>query len=322
MSPKLDAGTGVGYDAGGHLAVRLGIAQEREQSLRMHWSPPRVIVYTAGQGVDGVVLQTGVWTGPSGAAGLSATLVLDILERNPMQAPTSVLVAVTGAIPSRIVDFSIDGVPVNQEMMPDGAGYALFSVPVPEAQGRHGEHVLTVDQDGAVSASGIFTLTYDPDLLPTDRGPDAPPVEIPESIHPSGVRRWVLQDLMPEGLGSYVMPLNPTEMDNPAYERVLTAVHTTAVNEGQFHVSEGGVRPLEWSFKGYCPTQEMAETLRAYAELKRRFYIHDHRGRAWIVVVTSAEIIPRLQQRNIYDDLTDWVHDYTVNAVIFDRAEF
>lgn len=304
LSPCINAGHG----------FQLGVAIEQEQARAM-------IRPVIGPSVAGV-LQTVVWSGPSGVTASATALILDILEHNLLQAPTSVLVSVVGFLPMRMLNFSIDGVLVSTEMGPDGSGFALFSVPVPEAQGRRGEHILTVSQTGAASAQAIFELREDPDLLPTDRGPDTAPVEIPASIHPSGVRRWVLQDLMPGGLGSYVMPLNPTEMDNPSYERVLSTRHTTAVNEGTVHVSEGAVRPLEWSFKGYCPTEEMAETLRAYAELKRRFYIHDHRGRAWIVVVTGAEIVPRLQQRNIYGDLTDWVHDYTISAVIFDRAEF
>lgn len=298
--------------AGGVTTVRIGQAVERDTARPFILDVPS-LSYTA----HTLIAR---WANPSGYPQVTTELLLDVFDKQLEQAPTSLLVSVSNAVPLKYVDFLIDGHLVYREQPSEDGVIQLVSIPVDAEYGRRGEHLLTAVQS-TNSASEVFTLRFDPNILPnTDQVPDTEPVEIPESIHPSGVRRWVLQDMLPGGLGSWVMPLNPSEMDNPTFERQLTTAHTTAVN-GRLHVMEGGVQPQEWSFKGYCPTQEQAEKLRAFADLRRRFYIWDHRGRCWIVAVTSAEIVPRLRQNTIYGDLSDWVHDYTINAVIYDRVE-
>lgn len=245
-----------------------------------------------------------------------AGLLLSVLDTTLDQAPTTVVVSVSNAEPNELLTFRIDGVlAYATHAMPSGT-LGVTSIPVDEAVGGQGVHTLTVTSQGGETASGTFTMRRNPNPLPTVRGPDTAPVEIPGVYRPNGARRWVLQDLMPGGLGSYILPVNPTEMGNPAFERGLNAKHTTAVNSGRFHLYEAGRKPLDWTFSGYCPTQEMHDKLKAFGNLNRRFYLIDHRGRAWVVTFSSVDMVARKRQANIYGDVSDWAHDYTVTGFI------
>lgn len=242
---------------------------------------------------------------------------LVVLDETLTQAPTAVQVVLAEAIPETTVTFSIDGLVVFTATT-DSEGYlAPTSVPVPEAVGAKGAHTITAKQIGARASSATFTLARNPSPHPRVIGPDAQAVEVPGAVLPSGSRRWVLQDLMPGGLGSYILPQNPAEMTSPHQERTLSATHTTATS-GQFHVTEAGPAPVEWSFSGYCPTQAMHDKLLAYGALNRRFYVIDHRGRAWKATFVHVDLAPR--RRHTYQgEVTDWGHDYTVSALIYDQ---
>lgn len=246
-------------------------------------------------------------------------LVLEIIDKSVEQAPTAIVVTVSEAIPDEQLIFRIDNVEVARVRANGNGTLAMTSIPVYEEQGAKGVHQLSVSQQGILGDTETFYIERKPNLKPTVRGDDLSPVFVRESLRSNGVRAWVLQDLMPGGLGSWVMPINPEEMDNPAFERSLSARHTTALDTGKFHVFEAGHVPLDWSFRGYAPTSQMHRMLRAFGDLKRRFYLHDHRGRAWIVSFTSVDLVPRVREQTIYGDLSDWVHDYTVTAVIYNQ---
>jgi hypothetical protein len=159
-----------------------------------------------------------------------------------------------------------------------------------------------------------------PPPVPELIGPDAPPVAVPGAIQPNGTRRWVFQDLAPNGLGSWVMPMNPKTMETPAFSRGLNAKNTTADVEsgGQFHIYEDAYTPVEWTFEGYCPSEEMRDKLEAFHALNRRWYLHDHRGRAWKVTSSALEMTPHLTQ--IWNgELTNQGHDYKATVEVLER---
>jgi hypothetical protein len=168
-------------------------------------------------------------------------------------------------------------------------------------------------------ASETFTLKKGPVAALVVAGMDAQAVEVPGAVE-HDTRHWVFQDLMPEldgGLGSYILPINPARMTSPHLEHAMSGRHTTA-RDGQYHVFQAGAIPKEWEFSGYCPSQEMQEALERYRDLNRRFYIIDHRNRAWKVVLTNVDFVPRL--RHVFNDvLTDWGSDYTITATIFSQ---
>lgn len=247
------------------------------------------------------------------------SLILEIVDKQVDQAPTCLVVTVSEAIPEEMLQFYVDGVFVYQVRASSDGSLWLNSIPIYEEVGQKGEHLLMVTQENSTAAVEIFNVRRNPSLLPTFRGPDASPIEVPAAIRSSGFRSWVLQDLMPGGLGSWVMPINPEEMDNPAFERVLSAARTTALDTGMFHVYQAGGPPQDWSFRGYGVDLAMVAKLKEYGDLQRRFYLIDHRGRAWIVMFTQVSAEPRLRQNDLAGVPSDEVHDYTVSAIIYNQ---
>lgn len=247
-----------------------------------------------------------------GTYGITPESRLTILDTTLRQAPTSVVANLLDGIPGTDVTFSIDGTNVFVAPCDSDGNLFAVSVPVPESVGAAGSHTLTAEQPGALTASATFTLAIGPAASETTRGPDLDPVEISVAHG-----KWVLQDLMPGGLGSYVLPLNPQSWVSPVFERTLTARHTTA-QTGKFHVSEGYEHAVEWSFTGFCPDQAMHDMLLAYGNLNRRFYVIDHHNRAWKTTFTNVELVAR--RRLVWQGQpTDWAHDYTVHAVAFEQ---
>src|SRR5690606_13090544 len=93
---------------------------------------------------------------------------------------------------------------------------------------------------------------------------------------------------------------------------------TTAV-AGADHAYEGHMPPLDWQFAGYCPDQDFYDHLRSYITLNRRFYVIDHRGRAWTVAGVSIDLRPRTRQ-HVNGILSDWHHDYVANCALLDQT--
>lgn len=246
---------------------------------------------------------------------------LMILDDTLIQAPTALTVVVDGGWPSDDVQFDIDGTVVRTATLDSVGGLAPMSIAVSEALGAMGVHTLTMTSltlDPGYTQSATFTIDREPNLVARVVGPDAEPVAVPAAQTSTGVYRWVFQDLMPGGLGSYVLPANPTTMSAPHFQRLLSQTHTTAVDSGRFHVSEVAEHAVEWEFAGFCATQVFHDKLLAYFDLKRRFYVIDHRNRAWKVAFTSVDLVAR-KRSDVNGALTDWAHDYTVRALIYDQ---
>ena len=248
-------------------------------------------------------------------------LSVEILDEVIPQAPTALTVVVVEGIAETDAEFRIDGTLIDTIAL-DSDGYlGPTSITVPEELGAAGEHTLTVTQGGTTGGSATFTILRDPALHPSNMGPDAQAVDVPGAVRANGTRRWVFQDLLAGGLGSWIMPYNPTDAAPPYSEREFTTKVTTA---GRAHVSEGMRVPVDWQFSGIAPDEEFAEKLLAYGNLNRRFYIIDHRGHAFKVIVTNVELVPRLQK--IFGDsdkykTADYIdgHDYTVTATVLDQ---
>jgi hypothetical protein len=239
-------------------------------------------------------------------------MALEVLTPDLWRAPTAVVVSVEEAAPDTVLTFSIDGTTVGSEET-DVDGYIHnLSLPVPATLGA-GTHTVSAGSAG----SDTFTLAKAPATAVTAPGAHAAPVAVAGTLQPQGHYRWVLQDLLPGGLGSWVMPKNPTSWTSPILERQLTATHTTA-RTGHFHVTEGSDPVFEFSFTGLTTTQAEHDSLAAFAALNRRFYLIDHRNRAWIVTFTSFNSSPR-RRATVDGVVTDWLIDYTMNALVFEQ---
>lgn len=251
---------------------------------------------------------------------MDPVLALTILDDELRRAPTSLTFMMTGARQGMLVSvyFNNDtvaawtGEPNSEGMI----GPLAINVPNTLLAGAH---TLRAEVDAVVVATAPFTLAMDPALYPGTAGADAQAIEVPGAVS-HDTRHWVFQDLLAEvegGIGSFILPINPSEMSSPHQEYGMSGRHTTAVT-GQFHIFQTGAIPKEWTFAGYCPNQETQEAMEAYRNLNRRFYIIDHHNRAWKVVITNMEFVPRLRH-NFNGVETDWGSDYTVTATILDQ---
>jgi hypothetical protein len=246
---------------------------------------------------------------------------LEILDDVLLKAPTALTFVVSGGWADDDVEFAVDGDVLLTTKLDSTGGLAPTSVAISEAIGTQGSHLLTMTSltyQAGFAVADTFTIESPPTPVLIVVGADADPVSVPGAQTPTGVYRWVLQDLHPSGLGSYVMPKNPSSMTSPHYTRMLAQEHTTSVKDGQYHIAEVGERTVEWRFGGFCHTQEFYDTLVAFYELPRRFYVIDHRNRAWTVVFTNLDFKARLRS-NVNGVMTDWAHDYEVTALIYDQ---
>lgn len=255
------------------------------------------------------------FTMPGGNARVIGPMELALAEEELERAPTTLEVTVSNCAELDDLTFAIDGVDVFVETSDVDGFLDSTSIPVPDLAA--GTHTLTVTSAVKGVSSTTFTLARGAAAHPAIKAPDADPIFIPASQ--DGDRfHWVLQDLAPGGLGSWVMPVSPTSMTNPHRRRDIAVQHTTAIN-GVDHAFEGHMSPLDWQFAGYCPDQEFYNLLRAYMNLNRRFYVIDHRGRAWTVAGVSVDLRPRKRQ-SVDGALSDWHHDYTANCALLDQT--
>jgi hypothetical protein len=227
--------------------------------------------------------------------------------------PTLLTVIVQGAGALETITFDLDGVDF-WTATTDANGDLTEELPI-EPQTTYGTKTLTATSPTKGSSSVTIDITNLDAGGTADPGIDAAPVLVAGS---SG--RWVLQDLMPGGIGSWVMPINPTSMTNPHVSKVVNVRSTTAPTTGRRHVSESNLGVVPWTLGGYCPNQDFSDQLNAYADLNRRIYVIDHRGRAWKCAVASLEITPR--KRQLEDDGTpqDWAGDYRLVLDLLDQT--
>lgn len=261
-------------------------------------------------------VQTATATVLDGTASVPVPSYLLIVDPELDETPSVLDVRVANVEPLAEVTFAIDGVDIGTEIADVQGDILALSLDVARDV-LAGPHTLTATTAGTV-AQAEFTVASAPISLPPTQDPDAPPVLVGGSTGPNGVYRWVLQDLTPGGIGSWVMPINPSSMANPHVRKTVAATSTTAVH-GQPHVSEGAT-PVEWEFAGFAPDQEFQDKLLAYAGLRYRFYLIDHRNRAWIVSFASVDLVPRKRTHNDLGQPSDWLADYTVRAVLYSQT--
>lgn len=257
-------------------------------------------------------------------------LRIEVLNSPIYQAPSFVEFYISGGQGGQGANeavISIDGTDLMTVNLDSSGALSLAAVALSEALGTAGTHTITVTQDdtatGTLVGNDTFDVTIDPEPLPDPPPTDGTPFLPAGAVVPGrDVQRWVLQDpYVSGGIGSYVFPQNPKEMTSPHFERFLTSKRTSLSVElgGKFHVFESAGQPKEWQFSGICSSSEMHDKLLAFRALNRRFWLIDHRNRAWKVVFTNVDITPRLRT-NYNGQLSDWIEDYTVSALILDQS--
>ena len=217
-------------------------------------------------------------------------------------------VSVYGAMARETVRFSVVGYPgvyTDVRVGTDGTVIgASVRLPGQLTPGTYLMNAYGLSSHGTDSFS--FKITH-----PAPSRPAPAPVDLPAYVVPQsgGVQRWVLQDLAPGGLGSWVMPINPTSASSPEPERYLTPEWTVAA-DGQAQVWEGMERGTDWEFTGTLLAQADVATLRSYAALTRRFYVIDQQLRARVVLVNQVDLTPLRSVEH------PWAHRYTVKCQV------
>lgn len=249
---------------------------------------------------------------------------IEILDPIIERGPGVVTFTVSGGIAEADIEFFIDGDLVWETTLDSSGSLEPSSVGIYAPGGADvGTHTLSGSQQlldtSFITASADYEVLYSPYISIINAGTDADPVEVDGAVS-HGTRHWVFQDLYPTGdggIGSYILPINPSEMTSPHWENQFSSRRTLA-KSGQFHIFQAGMQTVEWKFSGYAPTQEMVEKLQAYRGLNRRFYVIDHHNRAWKVVFVNVDLKARLRH-NFNDTLSDWGHDYEVTALITEQ---
>lgn len=271
---RVEIWEGVAYDdllylAGGNDSATAGVAAGNDYRIRItpvSGSLPLAVAYSIAFTVR------------------TADLTLTMADTEIETTPASLRVSVLNGTPDGAVEFHIDGFPVWTDVFDSAGVIADVEIPVDDASA--GTHTLTVtDTVAADTIDGAFTVLADPDDEPDDG------VDEPDPTLPPTVTRWIVQD---PDLGDYTFPINPKEMSTPFPARTLTVESTTAP-DGQPLTWEGAPKPHPWEFRGHIETQDFYDQLVFYAESNRRYWLIDHRRRAWQVTFEAFE--PTLRTR-------------------------
>jgi hypothetical protein len=255
--------------------------------------------------------------------------VLHLQETRLFRTPGAVVATLLNFNRGITVTFELDGDPITANgaaatplqangngnppfyvMTDETGGLVEFSLPIARLL-QPGTYTLTAIASGssnvtAESASSTLTVVSPP--LGAPSALEIAPTDLPDTT--GSVQRWVFQDPMPGGLGTYQVPWNPSEMTSPFGVRPVTSDATTSPH-GQLVFWEGTRPAQNWSCKGYLETQEHYEKLLAFSGLNRRFWVVDHRGRGWVVTVVSFNATPH---RNA---TAPWAHDYELSFLIY-----
>lgn len=236
--------------------------------------------------------------------------VLEFVNPNLFRAPGALTASVMNFTPNTPLAFNLGELNIYNATTDAGGSIVEVSIPITGSlfPGTYTMNVIATGTDGiaAESATGTFTVQHSPLATPTPL--DLTPIAVP----PAGgtVVRWVFQDPTPGGLGSYRVPINPKEMTSPFAPRAISLDYSTAA-DGQALFWEGAQPAYPWTFSGYLNTQDHLNKLENFAALNRRFWIIDHRNRAWICTFLSFDPTPKRDVR------TDYSFTYEATVLIY-----
>jgi len=218
------------------------------------------------------------------------------------QTPTSVLVTLSGGPASTVVTFAVQGYGGSTSIATDSAGTitgASMSIPAVPA----GTALITATS-GASTANCSLSVRTAPPSRPTTLVADAAPTLIAQS---GAVVKWVLFDPAPGGT-TYTMPINPSSWTSPHAPRNVMVESTT---QGNPIMWEGAIRSHGFTFSGYLDAQATYDALEAFRDLNHRFWIADHRNRAWVCSIDAIDWTPKRVPGK------PWAHNYVVRAQVY-----
>lgn len=217
--------------------------------------------------------------------------------------PASLPVKVGNGEADEAVTFTLAGVDLLVDAL-DEYGKGVFDVPIPALAA--GSYTLTIS--GATSDPDTLDFTVLADSLDDGSGVTEDDVPVVPTFTP--VARWQFIDTTTGDPHSYTVPANPEKWTNPWRPTAITHRVTTAP-DGNALSWQGGDRAWRFEFSGVLTTQAHYEALEFWCNLRRRFWLIDHRGIARLVTFEHFDAQARTVPNN------PWVHDYSVKVIHF-----
>lgn len=121
--------------------------------------------------------------------------------------------------------------------------------------------------------------------------------------------RWTFTE--PISGDSWVVPINPNEMDAPARPRNMSYAYGSKWGQDRIRAMDRTTSPPTWSFSGVLLTQEHYDSLLEWSKKLAVVQIADHLGRTFEVVITQFDPIERLPTAN-----RPWRADYTMTCLL------
>lgn len=255
---------------------------------------------------------------------MSWTLSLELDDDNDsdvVRTPAGLDVVVGNGGNEEVVTFAIsDGTTTWGSLLVDGLdeyGTGDFTVPLPAVPA--GAYTMSVTGPSSLAGSLDFTILNDPLSDTPDPGDTAEPVvpTVPDGLWPEepGIVHWRLFDTSTNSPAApYTFPRNPKAWTNPLKPNFLEH-DVTSAPDGNVLAWQGADRSWTFEFSGYLDTQAEYEALEFWTNLRRRFWLIDHRNRVHYVTFehfdAKARIVPN----------KPWAHDYTVKVVHFYRQD-
>jgi hypothetical protein len=233
-------------------------------------------------------------------------------DRTFEDTPAYVVASVGNGDENEVIAFDLSGtagswVDIYTETL-DSWGALPVSVPIPSVPA--GTYTLTVR--GTTSTSDTLTFVVSNDPLDDAEDED----ESNEPVYPvwtENLHRWRLIDTsLSNNVGGWEFVKNPSRWTNPNQPSFLEHDVTTAP-DGNILSWEGAQRSWTFEFSGYIDSQVEYEALEFWSNLRRRFWLIDHRDVARYVTFEHFDARARIVPGK------PWAHDYTVKAVHFYR---
>lgn len=303
----------VGDDSHQGLKVGYQVYDDNGEHVQDDDYDPLGVVWQAGQPLQVIIAPTFednpnrvvqfTW---SYAPRASSVINVAFEDAEVQQTPAGLLVHLSNGAPNELVTISLVGPTVitgfATTRLDDFGNHADYMVDLPAVPA--GQYYLRVE--GAISGGDDSPFEILNDAL--DWGDDTPkPVDTPPVTDPA--QHWRFYDLRdPDVTWTFVR--NPSSWSNVFPPNDFTHAKTTAP-DGQPLTWEAAQRPWRMEFKGFIETEQEYDQLAFWSQLRRRFWLIDHRNRAWLLTIEQFDAQALIKPR------MPWAHDYTVRALIF-----
>lgn len=237
----------------------------------------------------------------AGAVRLPPSLTVSPASAELGSTPGSIIATITNGAPGDTFTVKIGSTTLLSGVL-DEAGVAFeISVPVP-AVGA-GTYPLVFTTGGGRSA--MTSLVVLADALVTSSSTTKPAPTPPTTTL---TQRWRLFYL--DGTLGYTFTRNPKSWTNVHPPNDFTHDNTTAP-DGQILTWQAAARPWRMEFVGFVDSQAEYEAFVFWSELRRRFWLVDHRNRKWLVTFEQFDAQALIKPNR------PWAHDYTMKTLVF-----